>query len=215
MLIHTNKSAYGITSKIINNIVQNSPFSWTVGAAFLDLTSWWLVKYKESQQALPHEIHFPLEATEGQDLEQAKRSLLFLWSPESLLCTSPGAAATFHSVSSLLAYFSRLHHWNQNPLKSGLMPGSSYSSVSESESRSVVSNSLWPHGFNLPGSSMHGILQAGIPEWVVIPFSRGSSQPRGRTQVSHIVGRFFTVWANREAHSSVKFCLKLLLSYLI
>ena len=36
------------------------------------------------------------------------------------------------------------------------------------------------------------ILQAGILEWVAFPFSRGSSQPRGRTQVSYIAGRFFT-----------------------
>ena len=35
-------------------------------------------------------------------------------------------------------------------------------------------------------------------EWVVIPFSRGSSQPKNRTQVSYIAGRFFTVWATRE-----------------
>ena len=38
----------------------------------------------------------------------------------------------------------------------------------------------------------HGILQAGILEWVAFPFSRGSSQSRDRTQVSHISGRFFT-----------------------
>ena len=43
-----------------------------------------------------------------------------------------------------------------------------------------------------PGSSVHGILQARILEWVAIPFSRGSSQPRGQTQVSCIAGRFFT-----------------------
>ena len=49
-----------------------------------------------------------------------------------------------------------------------------------------------------PGSCVHGILQARIPEWVAIPFSRGSSQPRDRTQVSHIAGRFLTVWATRE-----------------
>ena len=36
-------------------------------------------------------------------------------------------------------------------------------------------------------------------EWVAIPFSRGSSQSRGRTQVSHIAGGFFTNWATREA----------------
>ena len=42
--------------------------------------------------------------------------------------------------------------------------------------------------------TVHGILQARILQWVVIPFSRGSqsSQPRDQTQVSHIVGRFFT-----------------------
>ena len=43
--------------------------------------------------------------------------------------------------------------------------------------------------------SVHGILQARIQEWVAFAFSRGSSQPRDRTQVSHIVGRFFTTWA--------------------
>ena len=38
----------------------------------------------------------------------------------------------------------------------------------------------------------HGILQARILEWIAFPFSKGSSQPRDRTQVSPIVGRFFT-----------------------
>ena len=40
-----------------------------------------------------------------------------------------------------------------------------------------------------PGSSVHGILQARVLEWVAISFSRGYSQPRGWTQVSHIAGR--------------------------
>ena len=39
---------------------------------------------------------------------------------------------------------------------------------------------------------VHGILQARILEWVAFPFSRGSSQPRDRTQVCHIAGGFFT-----------------------
>ena len=43
-----------------------------------------------------------------------------------------------------------------------------------------------------------GILQARILEWVAMPSSRGSSQPRDRTQVSHIAGRFFTVRATSE-----------------
>ena len=50
-----------------------------------------------------------------------------------------------------------------------------------------------------PGSSVHGILQARILEWVAMPSSRGSSQLRDQTQVSHIAGGFFTIWAIREA----------------
>ena len=50
------------------------------------------------------------------------------------------------------------------------------------------------------GSSIHGILQARILEWVAISFSRGSSQPRDRTRVSRIAGRHFNLWATREAH---------------
>ena len=44
-----------------------------------------------------------------------------------------------------------------------------------------------------PGSSVPGILQARILEWVAMPSSRGSSQPRDGTQVSCVAGRFFTV----------------------
>ena len=50
-----------------------------------------------------------------------------------------------------------------------------------------------------PWTVVHGILQARILEWVAFPFSRGSSQPRYQTQVSHIAGGFFTSWATREA----------------
>ena len=46
--------------------------------------------------------------------------------------------------------------------------------------------------------SVHRILQARILEWVAFPFSRGSSQPRDRTQASHITGGFFTSWALRK-----------------
>ena len=51
---------------------------------------------------------------------------------------------------------------------------------------------------SLPASSIHGIIQARVPEWVAISFSRGSCRSRDRTWVSHIVGRRFTVWATRE-----------------
>ena len=56
-----------------------------------------------------------------------------------------------------------------------------------------------PMDSSLPGSSVHGIFQARILEWVAISFSRGSSQPRNRTHVSHIAGGFFAIWPTREA----------------
>ena len=46
---------------------------------------------------------------------------------------------------------------------------------------------------SLPGSCVHGILQARTLEWVAIPLSKGSSQPRDQTQVSCVAGGFFTV----------------------
>ena len=52
---------------------------------------------------------------------------------------------------------------------------------SQSESHSVVSDSLRPHGLCLLVSSVHGILQARILQWVAMPSSRGSSQPRDQT----------------------------------
>ena len=63
----------------------------------------------------------------------------------------------------------------------------------ESEHRSIVSDYLRPHDY-----VVHGILQARILEWVAVPSSRGSFQPRDWTQVSHIAGGFFTSWATRE-----------------
>ena len=53
---------------------------------------------------------------------------------------------------------------------------------------------------NLPGSSLHGILQARVLEWVAISFSRGSSQPRDPTRVSYIPGRRCNLWATREVN---------------
>ena len=69
-----------------------------------------------------------------------------------------------------------------------------YGTLSESESCSVMSDSLRPQD-----CTVHGILQARILEWVAVSFSRASSQLRDRTQVSHIAGRFFTIWVTREA----------------
>ena len=56
-----------------------------------------------------------------------------------------------------------------------------------------------PKNYSLPVSSVHGIFQASVLDWVAIFFSRESSWPRDQTQVSCIAGRRFTVWATREA----------------
>ena len=72
--------------------------------------------------------------------------------------------------------------------------GSPYYGWKESESVSLCD----PMDHSPPGSSVHGVLWARILEWVVIPLSRESFQPRDRTQVSCIAGRFFTIWTTRK-----------------
>ena len=72
-------------------------------------------------------------------------------------------------------------------------------SESESESAQSCPTLCDPMDCSLPGSSLHGILQARVLEWVAISFSRGSSRPRDRTQVSRIPGRRFNLGATREA----------------
>ena len=64
--------------------------------------------------------------------------------------------------------------------------------MKESESHSVMFDSLRPHGL-----IVHGILQARILEWVVFLFARGSSQPRDRTQVLTHCRRILTSSATR------------------
>ena len=69
----------------------------------------------------------------------------------------------------------------------------------ESEVAQLCPTLCHPVDYSSPGSSVHGILQARILEWVAISFSRGSSQPRDQTRVSCIAGRRFSLWATREA----------------
>ena len=63
---------------------------------------------------------------------------------------------------------------------------------SESKVAQVCPTPSDPMDCSLQGSSVHGISQARILEWVVMSFSRGSSQPRDQIGISCIVGRFFT-----------------------
>ena len=69
-----------------------------------------------------------------------------------------------------------------------------------------MSNSLRPVDCSPPSSSIHGILQARILEWVAISFSRGSSRPQDLTQVSHIAGRRFNLCATKKVQNAVLGC---------
>ena len=88
----------------------------------------------------------------------------------------------------------RLHHWYRLPKENTL----SYINIVLCVHAKLLQLCLTLRdtmNYSLPGSSVHGISQARILEWVVISFSRGSSQPRDRTSASCsscIAGRFFT-----------------------
>ena len=76
---------------------------------------------------------------------------------------------------------------------------------SGSFSSSVMADPSNSKDCSLPGSLVHGILQARILEWVAIPFSRVSSLSRVQTWFYCIEGWFFTVWANRKAQPNAQF----------
>ena len=74
-------------------------------------------------------------------------------------------------------------------------PGLNAWSVSVTQSCPTLCD---PTDYSPPGTPVQGIFQARILEWVVIPFSRGSSLPRDQTWVSCIAHKFFTIWATRK-----------------
>ena len=91
--------------------------------------------------------------------------------------------------------------WNWKEVLPSFVLGKGLESYGQSESEVAQSCPTLcdPMDCSLPGSSIHGILQARILEWVAISFSRGSSQPRDRTQV-------FTIWATRAKVVSKEHC---------
>ena len=92
--------------------------------------------------------------------------------------------------------------WPQDWKRSVFIPILKKGNAEECSSENEVAQSCPtlcdPLDCSLQGFSIHGFLQARIQEWVTIFFSRGSSQPRDRTQVSCIVGRHFNLWATRK-----------------
>ena len=114
-----------------------------------------------------------------------------------------GGQATVHGIARSWTQFS---HWPQLTFITAYQ-GFLFSLNLESEVKWKTLSCVWlcnPMDCSLLGSSGHGILQARIVEWVTFPFSRGSSQPRDRTQVSQIAGGFFTIWATMKAHNLQK-----------
>ena len=81
--------------------------------------------------------------------------------------------------------FSRQEYWSGLPLPSPLV----------AQSCPTLCD---PVECSPQSTSVHGIIQARILEWVAMPSSSGSFQPRDQTQVSHIAGRVFTIWAPRK-----------------
>ena len=74
-------------------------------------------------------------------------------------------------------------------------------------------NRVWfcdPMDSSPSGSSVYGISQARTLEWVAISSSRASSQPRDQTQVFCIAGRFFTIWAIKEAYHFPMDCFQVI-----
>ena len=101
-------------------------------------------------------------------------------------------------LSAITLYeYSKTHKWAMNHLFHGAMY-MKWSEVKWSEVAQLCLTLCDPMDCSLPGSSVYGIFQARILEWVAISFSRRSSPPRDWTQVSCIVDRRFTIWATRE-----------------
>ena len=91
------------------------------------------------------------------------------------------------------------HNKKKNILNRQLVPRLGGFLFSESEIAQLCLTLCNPMDYSLPGSSIRGIFQARVLEWVAISFSRGSSWPRDWTWVSQIAGRHFTISGTREA----------------
>ena len=142
-------------------------------------------------------VAIPFSRKSSQSRDQTQVSHL---QADSLPFEPPGKPKnTGVDSQSLLQWNFLTQEWNQDLLQCRQLPyqlsypGSPYYLLKESESRSVVSDSLQPHGLYSPWNSL-----GQNPEWVVSPFSSRSPQPRNRTRVSCIGGRFCTNWAIRE-----------------
>ena len=108
---------------------------------------------------------------------------VFKW-PHSVLASSPNPCGTFELLEE--------RHPTQRKYP--------MNEVKWSEVAQSCPTLCDPMDYSLTGSSVHGILQARILEWVATSFSRGSSLPKYQTWVSHIGGRHFNLWATQRKY---------------
>ena len=139
------------------------------------------------------------------------------WMEEPGRLQSMGPLRVRHDWATSLSLFTFMHwrrKWQPTPV---FLPGESllsmgshrvghdWSDLAKKESEVAQSFlTFWdPMDCSLPCSSIHGIFQARVLEWVAISFARGFSWPRDQTRVSHIVGRRFTIWATTDVLKAV------------
>ena len=132
--------------------------------------------------------------------------LLFHLSSHLLESMPPTSTSSFIPTQSLRFFRTR----NYKPKHFFFSSKTPTSYMCECSVTSVMSNSLWPYGLSPPGSSVHGILQERILEWVAILFSWGSSHSRDWTWVPCIAGGLFTIWATKELHLKIQCSFHLL-----
>ena len=124
---------------------------------------------------------------------------------EDFRASNKGQRQTYKSVSRFLCALHKGHRQIPQTRDTALLP---CRCACSGQSCPILFDST---GCSPPSSSVHGILQARIPEWIAIPFSRGSSRPRDWIQVSCIAGSFFTIWATGKSSRRVWHELKQLL----
>ena len=139
-------------------------------------------------RCLPYEILIIATLKKGQDSHQ-------IWVLLKIVILHPSFSHLYNGKTKITFYKSQTCKLEMQKIISDI-----YESESESEVAQSCPTLCDPIDCSLPGSSVHGILQAIVLEWIVISFARGSSQPRARTRVSRIVNRHVTVWATREMY---------------
>ena len=122
--------------------------------------------------------------------------LLFHLSSHLLESMPPTSTSSFIPTQSLRFFRTR----NYKPKHFFFSSKTPTSYMCECSVTSVMSNSLWPYGLSPPGSSVHGILQERILEWVAISSSRGFSKPGNKPVSPALADGFFTIWATWKVH---------------